>query len=82
MIITPAQGAVDTGYSGSQQIIVQNLGPGTLYLGSSNQNLLTTGLYLPSGATYEFTSTLNEGANAVWLLADGGNCDVRILNVG
>lgn len=82
MIVTPAQGAVDSGYTGTQMPIVQNLGPGTLYVGTSSSNLLTTGLYLPAGAVYEFPQPLVEGAGAVWLLADGGNCDVRIVNVG
>lgn len=82
MIVTPAQGAVNSGYTGTQQPIIQNLGPGVLYVGTSNSNLTTQGLYLPSGAVYEFPENVVEGPGAIWLQADGGNCDVRIVNIG
>jgi hypothetical protein len=82
MIITPAQGAVNSGYSGTQQPIIQNLGPGVLYVGTSNSNLTTEGIYLPSGSVYELPKVVQEGAGALWLQADGGNCDVRIINIG
>lgn len=82
MIVTTAMGATDTGYTGTQQPIVQNLGPGVLYVGTSANNLTTTGLYLPAGAVYEFPNTVVEGAGAIWIQASGGDCDVRIINVG
>lgn len=62
--------------------IVQNLGPGTLYLGTSATNIATVGIELPVAAVYELPAPLMEGAGAVFLRAVGGNCDVRILNVG
>lgn len=62
--------------------IVQNLGPGTLYLGTSPASLATVGLELPVGAVYELPDTLVEGAGQICLLASGDNCDVRIINVG
>jgi hypothetical protein len=62
--------------------IVQNLGPGTLYLGTSVTNLTSVGLQLPVNAVYELPATLMEGAGQIWLAASGGNCDVRIINVG
>jgi hypothetical protein len=82
MTLTPATGAYNTGYSGNQAPIIQNLGPGTLYVGSTSSNLTTEGLQLPVGAVYEFPTTMVEGAGAVWIQASGANCDVRILNVG
>jgi hypothetical protein len=82
MIITTAEGAVDSGFSGTQQPIIQNLGPGTLYVGTSSDDLANNGLYLPSGAVYEWPATILEGSGSVWLLASGGQCDVRIINVG
>lgn len=69
-------------FNSSSRPIVQNLGPGTLYLGTSAAGLSTTGLALPMGAVYELPATLVEGAGKVCLLASGGNCDVRIINVG
>jgi hypothetical protein len=82
MVITTAQGAYNTGYQNSQAPIIQNLGPGTLYVGNTSSNLTTEGLQLPVGAVYEFPAPLAEGAGAVWIQASGANCDVRILNVG
>jgi hypothetical protein len=62
--------------------IVQNLGPGTLYLGTSPSNLPTVGIELPEAAVYELPATLVEGAGRIYLRAVGGDCDVRIINVG
>jgi hypothetical protein len=82
MIVTTAQGAVNTGYTGTQMPVIQNLGPGALYIGNTSTSLTTTGIYLPAGAVYEFPKVVQDGAGAVFIQADGGNCDVRILNVG
>ena len=82
MILTTGQGAVKTDFIGSDQPIIQNLGPGTLYVGPSATNLLTTGLYLPVNAVYEYPATLVQGGAEVWLQADVDTCDVRIINVG
>lgn len=81
-MILAANTPVDTGYTGSQQPIIQNLGPGNIYIGTSSANLSTTGLYLPAGAVYEFPATIVEGAGQVWIEADAGSTDVRIINVG
>jgi hypothetical protein len=84
MIINENQGAIDTGYDGSNQPIIQNLGPGDINFGSSNGNLLTNGLLLPAGGVYEYPATLIEGANKLWIqvIVGGVSADVRIINVG
>jgi hypothetical protein len=82
MTLTPATGAYNTGYTATMQPIIQNLGPGTLYVGTSSTNLTTEGLQLTVGAVYEFPKVLVDGAGAVWMQASGANCDVRIINVG
>jgi hypothetical protein len=82
MTLTPAEGAVDSGYSGTQQPVVQNLGPGDLYLGTSSDDLLTEGIQLPPGAVYEWPKVVQEGSGSIWMLADGDDCDIRIINVG
>lgn len=69
-------------FKSSSRPIVQNLGPGTLYLGTSTADLETTGLSLPMGAVYELPATLVEGAGKICLAASGDDCDVRIINVG
>ena len=69
-------------FKNADRPIVQNLGPGTLYLGTGSADLTTKGLKLPVNAVYELPATLMEGAGQLFLRADGGNCDVRIINVG
>ena len=82
MNITTAQGAYNTGYTATMQPIIQNLGPGTLYIGQTSSSLTTEGLQLPVGGVYEFPKTLVEGAGEVWIQASTATCDVRIINVG
>lgn len=82
MVITVAQGAYNTGYTATQMPVLQNLGPGILYLNTVGTNITTEGLQLPVGAVYEFPKIVQDGAGAVWIQASGGDCDVRILNVG
>jgi hypothetical protein len=80
--ITVAQGAYNTGYAATQMPVIQNLGPGILYLGSTETNLTTEGIQLPVGAVYELPRVVQDGAGAIWIQASGGTCDVRMLNVG
>ena len=84
MIIYEEDGAVNTGFSGSQQPIIQNLGPGDIHFGNNDTDLINTGLFLPAGGVYEFPSTLLEGAGKLFIqvCSSGISADVRILNVG
>lgn len=82
MIINIADGAVDSGFKGSQQPIIQNLGPGNIYIGSDPTDLLNNGLYLPAGAVYEFPATLVDGSGKVYIYTDTDLTDVRVINVG
>lgn len=69
-------------FGNSSRPIVQNLGPGTLWLGTGAEALENYGLKLPVNAVYELPATLVEGAGQIFLKATDGNCDVRIINVG
>ena len=70
-------------FSKSDRPVIQNLGPGTLYLATAAANVETVGIALPINAVYELPATLVEGAGQVYLRATGvGGCDVRIINVG
>jgi hypothetical protein len=80
--ITTAAGATQLAYTGTQMPVIQNLGPGVLYLGATSANLSTEGIQLPVGAVYEFPRIVQDGAGAVWIQAIGASCDVRTLNVG
>lgn len=84
MIIYEEQGPVDTGFKGSQQPIIQNLGPGDIHFSTNDVDVVNTGIYLPAGAVYEFPATLVEGAGALWVQVcyAGVSADVRIINVG
>jgi len=82
MNVTVAAGATQLNFSGSQQPVIQNIGPGDLYVYSLNDSITTNGLKLSPGAVYEFPSTLTEGAGTVWVQALVGTCDVRTFNVG
>jgi hypothetical protein len=84
MIIYEETGPVDTGFSGSQQPIIQNLGPGDLHFGTSPEDLIENGIFLPAGAVYEFPATLSQGAGKVFIqvCTSGVSSDVRIINVG
>jgi hypothetical protein len=84
MIINIASGAVDSGFTGSQQPIIQNLGPGTIYIGPFNsaEALIGIGLKLVPNAVYEYPTTLVEGADKVYIATDTNSTDVRIINVG
>lgn len=69
-------------FKGSVRPVIQNLGPGVLYIGTSSTNITTVGLEVVVNAVYELPATLVEGAGRLVLAASGGNCDVRMLNVG
>lgn len=71
-------------FSKTDRPIVQNLGPGTLYLSTNGAaNVETVGIALPINAVYELPAVLMEGAGRIYLRATGvGGCDVRVLNVG
>ena len=71
-----------TAFGKTSRPIVQNLGPGTLYLGTSATDLATRGIKLPVNAVYELADVLVEGAQQVFLRAVDDDCDVRIINVG
>lgn len=82
MEITVAAGVVDSGFTGTTAPVVQNLGPGDLFIYNKNTNVTTEGIYLPPFAVYEFPQVVVEGPGAIYLQALNGTCDVRIMNVG
>jgi hypothetical protein len=82
MNITVAAGATQLNFAGTQQPLIQNLGPGDLYVYNLNDSITTNGIKLPANAVYEFPATLVEGAGTVWVQALVGTCDVRTFNVG
>lgn len=60
--------------------VVQNIGPGDVYMDSGSVDV-ATGLLLPAGATYEFGRDLSLGSGNLWLVSIG-TADVRYMVVG
>jgi hypothetical protein len=82
MNVTVAAGATDTGYAGTNRPVIQNLGPGDLFVGNVSSTLLTEGIKLVPNAVYEFPENVVEGPGKIFMQASGATCDVRILNIG
>jgi len=81
-MILSANTPINSGYTGTQRPIIQNLGPGIVYIGPTSTDLTTEGLKLPVNAVYEYPAIVQDGAGAVWVVADTNSTDVRIINVG
>lgn len=61
--------------------VIQNLGPGTVYLDTDGAVDETSGLQIAVGQAYEFPGA---GGNSVgiFLMADAEDTDVRVVGVG
>lgn len=63
-----------------QTVLVQNLGPGTLYVDFLSEVAVGTGVRLkPEGDAYEFKRSAGQ---KLYLVASEANTDVRFLAVG
>ena len=71
-----------TAFNAASRPVIQNLGPGTLYLSNQSANIATNGIVLPVNAVYEVPTVLMEGAGKIVIRAEDDDCDVRIINVG
>ena len=69
-------------FNAASRPVIQNLGPGTLYIGTSATGITTKGIQVVTDAVYELPATLVEGSGKIFIAASGDSCDVRILNVG
>lgn len=63
----------------SARPVIQNLGPGVLYLDSDPDVTVNSGLQLPVGAVYEFLMPLAGSDAGLSLISSLANTDVRIL---
>lgn len=60
--------------------VIQNLGPGILFLDTDGDVDVDSGLKLGVGVVYEFPES---GAYSdIWVVADAEGTDVRIIEVG
>lgn len=77
-VLIPTNEDDDAGQPG-QVVVLQNLGPGDVYVDGANDVDTDSGLKVPSGAVYEFPRTQNEFA--YWMVASEAATDVRVLVV-
>ena len=62
--------------------IVQNLGPGILYIGVSSHVTTATGLQIPVHAAYELPRAFDHSQErSIFLIATAAGTDVRVLAV-
>lgn len=61
--------------------VLQNLGPGNVYIDTSGAVDADSGFRLMPGSVYEFPTS---GANSkgIWVMADSANTDLRIVSMG
>ncbi len=72
--------AVEFEIRGAHSPIVQNLGPGVLYVGNSPQVTAATGLQIPVGGGFEFQREFDAAEErSLWLIASQAGTDVRTL---
>ena len=62
--------------------VVQNLGPGVLYMDVGSDVSQSTGIQIPVNQAYEFVKRIGLASGSLYLVATQSNTDVRILEVG
>jgi hypothetical protein len=62
-------------------LLVQNLGPGNLFVDRDPAVTAATGLKLTVGQTAEFLRSAGNGGGEVWVIADQAATDVRVLPI-
>lgn len=73
---------VEVPRSGPGRPVIQNLGPGTVYLDTDNDGVTTgDGLRLEPGDAFEFTHAASY-ETGVWLVSDTADTDVRVIVMG
>lgn len=61
--------------------VIQNLGPGTVYLDTDGDVDIDSGFQIVTGAVYEFPAPGGR-SKGVWIMADTEDTDVRVVEMG
>lgn len=61
--------------------VIQNLGPGTVYLETDGDVDVDNGFQIVPGAVYEFPSP-GARSKGVWVMADTDGTDIRVVGMG
>lgn len=82
--VTVGVTAVQLPFGEADRPVVQNLGPGDVYLGDGPTVSANNGIKLEPGVGYEFPNTLKKISDwkGVWVIASEAGTDVRVANVG
>ena len=68
---------------GKGRPVIQNLGPGNVYLGTEEAEAdPDAGFKLVPNAGYEFASAAGFEAGGVWITSDAAATDVRVISIG
>jgi hypothetical protein len=79
MQVTVGTTAVEVPIKVSATPVIQNLGPGVLYLDTDETVTTATGLKIDVGSAYEFPRDVDR---SVFMVASVASTDVRIMVVG
>lgn len=73
---------VDLTVGGRGRPVIQNLGPGMIYLDSSSEDVSTeSGIQIPVGVAYEFPTAAADDEK-VSIVSDAADTDVRVVVMG
>lgn len=61
--------------------LIQNLGPGNVYVDTDGEVTAEEGFKLVPNATYEFP-TPGGNSTGIWIIADAADTDVRVVGLG
>lgn len=82
MQVTVGTTVTPLGFGGGDTPLIQNLGPGTVYMGRDDTVTVGNGVRLGVGDAYEFPSDLGaSGSSTVYLVSDAAGTDVRYMVV-
>lgn len=64
--------------------VIQNLGPGIVYIGRTSGVTTSNGMQIPVGAVYEWPVAIGAGGSSpdVYAIADTAGTNVRVLSAG
>lgn len=62
--------------------VIQNLGPGNVYLDTDGDVDALSGFRIAAGGVYEFPTSGASSPRGIFMVADAANTDVRIVGMG
>lgn len=66
----------------SSRPVIQNLGPGIVYLDTDPEVTVDSGIKLAVGTVYEFPTAGSLSIEGIFIVADTADTDVRVMDAG